>query len=73
MLFRSAVREIDATGAGDVFAAAFLVRQRETGDNRLAAEFATAAAALAVQATGTAGIGGRKAIEALLRREAVAS
>lgn len=68
-----AVSEVDATGAGDVFAAAFLVRLRETGDNRLAAEFATAAAALAVQAVGTSGIGGRKTIEALLRREAVRS
>jgi sugar/nucleoside kinase (ribokinase family) len=65
------VSEVDATGAGDVFAAAFLIRRVETGDNREAALFATAAAALAVQQVGTAGIGSRAAIEALMLREAV--
>lgn len=65
------VTETDATGAGDVFATAFLVRRLETGDNREAARFATAAAALAVQRTGIVGIGARAAIDALLSREAV--
>jgi hypothetical protein len=67
----TAVNEVDATGAGDVFATAFLVRRRETGDNREAARFATAAAALAVQQAGIAGIGSRAAIDILLSRETV--
>ena len=58
-------REIDPTGAGDVFATAFLIRLEETGDAVMAARFAAAAAALAVTAIGTEGIAGREEIEAL--------
>jgi sugar/nucleoside kinase (ribokinase family) len=65
-----AVNAVDPTGAGDVYAAAFMVRLHETGDAVVAAQFATAAAALAVQGTGTEAIGDRAAIESLLRQEA---
>jgi sugar/nucleoside kinase (ribokinase family) len=67
------VEEVDPTGAGDVFAAAFLVRLHETADVCEAARFACAAGALSVRATGAAGIGSRPEIEALLRAQAVAS
>jgi sugar/nucleoside kinase (ribokinase family) len=58
--------EVDPTGAGDVFAAAFLLRYHEGRDAVGAARFATAAAALAVGAPGLEGIGDRQAIEAIL-------
>jgi hypothetical protein len=57
--------EVDPTGAGDVFAAAFLIRYEETYDAVTAARFASAAAALSVRAIGTAGIAGRDEIESL--------
>jgi sugar/nucleoside kinase (ribokinase family) len=53
---------MDPTGAGDVFAAAFFVGLVETGDLRDALDFASAAAALAVEAEGLGGIGTRAAI-----------
>jgi sugar/nucleoside kinase (ribokinase family) len=62
--------EVDPTGAGDVFAASFLVRYHETQDANEAAAFATCAASCAVEAEGTAGIGTRAEVEArLLMRE----
>lgn len=45
-------REVDATGAGDVFAAAFMVRYRLDGDPWQAAETAACAAALSVEGEG---------------------
>jgi len=45
-------KEADPTGAGDVFAAAFLVRLSETRDPVAAARFASAAASLSVEAIG---------------------
>jgi 1D-myo-inositol 3-kinase len=62
--------EVDPTGAGDVFAAAFLVRLQETGEAVTAARFASAAAALSVTAVGTAGVAGRDEIEALAASKA---
>ena len=62
------VRERDPTGAGDVFAAAFMVRYYETRDALTAARFAAAAGALAVRGEGYASVAGRDEIEALLRR-----
>ena len=59
--------EVDPTGAGDVFAAAFLIRYHETRDVREAMRFASAAASLAVAAPGVEGIGGREEIEAVIR------
>jgi sugar/nucleoside kinase (ribokinase family) len=49
------VREVDATGAGDVFAAAFLVKYAETRDIARATGFAHAAASFVVE-----GIGNRR-------------
>jgi hypothetical protein len=58
--------EVDPTGAGDVFAAAFLVALREGQAVIRAARFAACAAALAVEAPGVAGIPTRGAVEARL-------
>ncbi len=58
--------EVDPTGAGDVWAAAFLLRYSETSDPFQAAHFACAAAALSVETPGLAGIPRRAAIEARL-------
>jgi len=63
--------EVDPTGAGDVFAAAFLVEFKETRDALSAARFAGAAAALSVRAAGVDAVAGRDEIEALLRAQAV--
>ncbi len=48
--------EVDETGAGDVFGSAFAVRYHETGDPVEAAYFAAAAASLAVEGVGLAGV-----------------
>jgi len=56
-------REVDPTGAGDVFAAAFLGRLWESGDAALAARFATAAASISVSREGTLAIAERQQIE----------
>jgi sugar/nucleoside kinase (ribokinase family) len=53
---------VDATGAGDVLAAALLVRYHECQDVLEAAAFATCAASCVVEAVGTAGIGDRAEI-----------
>jgi hypothetical protein len=50
------VDEVDPTGAGDVFAAAFLVRYGETRDLETAVRFASCAASFSVQGTGTAAL-----------------
>jgi sugar/nucleoside kinase (ribokinase family) len=60
-------REVDATGAGDVFAAAFLVHYQDTGDPWEAAAAAACAASLSVEAEGTDGVPDRPALEAALR------
>jgi sugar/nucleoside kinase (ribokinase family) len=57
-------KEVDPTGAGDVFAAAFLVRYHETGETGEAARFASAAAACSVEGRGIERIAGRREIEA---------
>ena len=56
--------EIDPTGAGDVFSAAYLVRYHETGDVAEATRFAAAAASCSVEAVGVEGIADREQIEA---------
>ena len=48
--------EVDSTGAGDVWAAAFAIRLVETDDVTLAASFASAAAAMSVEHRGMRGI-----------------
>ena len=52
-------READPTGAGDVFAAAYLVRFHETGDPVESATFASCAASFSVEAAGVGGIPNR--------------
>jgi sugar/nucleoside kinase (ribokinase family) len=59
-------REVDPTGAGDVFAAAFLVRYRETKDVGQSARFASAAAACSIEGGGIEAIADRDQIEGLL-------
>ena len=63
-----AVAEVEPTGAGDVFAAAFLIRLHECGDAEQAARFANATASFAVEAPGTTGIPTREQVEDRLRR-----
>src|SRR5262249_11825478 len=60
---------VDFTGAGDVFAAAFLIGYRETGDPVRAAHLAHAPAAYAIDAECAGGIPRRAAVEARMRRE----
>jgi 1D-myo-inositol 3-kinase len=54
--------EVDPTGAGDVFAAAFLVRYHETSDFEEAAAFGNCAASCAVEALGTRGLCDRREV-----------
>ena len=61
-------KEVDPTGAGDVFAAAFLARYAETSDPFESMHFAAAAAACSVEGLGISRIPDRAAIAA--RREA---
>ena len=55
--------EQDPTGAGDVFAAAFLVRYQECSDPLDAAAFAACAASCAVEGIGTTTLGDRVEVE----------
>ena len=48
--------ELDPTGAGDVFATAFVIRLQETNDPQEAARFANITASFNVEAQGVAGI-----------------
>ena len=48
--------ELDPTGAGDVFATAFLLRLQETGDPAQSARFANIAASLSVEQAGLTGV-----------------
>ncbi|HSD65855.1 MAG TPA: PfkB family carbohydrate kinase [Vicinamibacteria bacterium] len=62
--------ETDPTGAGDVFAAAFLVRYQETGDPLEAAAFGACAASCAVEGVGTTTLGDRdEVLRRMARRE----
>ena len=61
-------REVDATGAGDVFAAAYLVRLHETDDPLSAALFASCAASISIEALGLEGIPTRPEVEKRLRQ-----
>jgi len=49
-------REVDPTGAGDIFAAAFFIHYRDTGDVIQAARFANTCGALSVRQVGIAGV-----------------
>jgi sugar/nucleoside kinase (ribokinase family) len=54
--------EVEPTGAGDVFAAAFLTRYNASGDAFEAASFAAVAGALTVEAEGIRGVPDRAAL-----------
>jgi len=58
--------QVDPTGAGDVFSAAFLIRLAETGEGCQAAAFANAMASFSVEKPGIAGIPQRPQVEAYL-------
>ena len=60
-------REVDATGAGDVFAAAFLIDYHRDGNPWDAAALAACAGALAVRGEGVTAIPDRTTLEAALR------
>ncbi|MDH4135275.1 MAG: PfkB family carbohydrate kinase [Anaerolineae bacterium] len=60
------VSEVDPTGAGDVYAAAYLVRLKETGDPWEAAHFANCVASFSVEKLGVTGIPSRARVEACL-------
>jgi 1D-myo-inositol 3-kinase len=56
-------QEVDPTGAGDVFAAAFLMRYRETENPSEAAVFACCAASCVVEGIATEALGDRAEVE----------
>lgn len=60
--------QVDATGAGDVFAAAFLVNFHRHGDPWEAAAAAACAGSLAVEGEGWSSLPDRRALEAALAR-----
>ncbi len=64
-----AAREVDPVGAGDVFAAAYLVAYHESGDPVYAATWASCAASFAVEAPGVAGIPTRAQVAARLESQ----
>ncbi len=64
-------REVDPTGAGDIFAAALVVRLIEGASPEEAARFAAAAAALSVQGGGLAAVPDRAAVLARLEERDV--
>jgi sugar/nucleoside kinase (ribokinase family) len=55
--------EVAATGAGAVFAAAFLIGYTETSDPEQAAAFACCVASCCLEAPGTTGLGDRAEVE----------
>jgi len=61
-----AAKVVDPTGAGDVFAAAFLIRLRESGDIWKATRFAACAASFVVEGVGVKNIPTRAQIDARL-------
>ena len=60
-------RVVDLTGAGDVFATAFLIRYRETDDPWQASRFAACAASLIIESEGLDNTPDQTMIEARLR------
>lgn len=59
-------RQVDPTGAGDVFAASFMIRLIETGDPHEAAQFANVVASFSVEGPGVTAIPHRQQVEAYL-------
>jgi len=56
-------QEVDPTGAGDIFATAFLIRLAETGDPFTAAQFANVVASMSVEAPGMDAIPYREQVD----------
>ena len=63
-----AATEVDPTGAGDVFAAAFLIRFAETGNPFTAARFANVVASMSIEAPGMDAIPYRAQVDAWLEQ-----
>lgn len=63
---------IDPTGAGDVFAAAFFIRLKETGDLWQAARFANVTASMAIERHGPEGAPDRSEVEFYLEQHQAA-
>lgn len=61
------VVEVDPTGAGDVYAAAYLIRLKETNDPWEAARFANVVASFSVEGRGIAAVPTREQIEKWFR------
>jgi len=59
-------REVDPTGAGDVFAATFLIEYQRDGDPWQAAAAAACAGSLAVEGDGWSAVADRAALDAAL-------
>ncbi|MFQ5611270.1 MAG: PfkB family carbohydrate kinase [Anaerolineae bacterium] len=59
-------REVEPTGAGDIFAAAFFVRYHQTGDPWAAACFANVVASFSVEGQGLSSVPSRVEVEAAL-------
>ena len=59
-------QQVDPTGAGDVFAAAFMIRLIETQDPCQAAQFANVVASFSIEGPGVRGIPMRHQVEAYL-------
>jgi sugar/nucleoside kinase (ribokinase family) len=59
--------EVDPTGAGDIFATAFVVRLQETGDPVHSARFANVTASFGVEQEGVAGIPSREQVFAYMQ------
>jgi hypothetical protein len=67
-----AAREVDPTGAGDVFATSFLIRYAETRDPFVAARFANIVASMSVEAAGMDAIPQRFEVEQWVEAESLA-
>ena len=61
-------KQVDPTGAGDVFAAAFMIRLIETDDPCQAAQFANTVASFSIEGPGVSGIPIRHQVEAYLAK-----
>lgn len=61
-------REVDPTGAGDMFATAFLIRYMETGRLWHSARFANITASMGVEGAGSTAIPSRERVMTYLRR-----
>jgi len=63
--------EVDPTGAGDCFGAAFLVRMQETGDVLEAARFASCVGSFVVEGEGIQGIPTREEVLGRMQRQSI--